>query len=93
MLMQDSINIFELPPQQRIDIFKNIFGLLGIDEAKEKISEEKRSLSAMIKTRQDTSRLDTVARQQSNVLITQRPTIEGIITEYMTEKNKSYDTR
>ena len=93
MLMQDSINIFELPPQQRIDIFKNIFGLLGIDEAKEKISEEKRSLSAMIKTRQDTSRIDTVARQQSNVLITQRPTIEGIITEYMTEKNKSYDTR
>lgn len=93
MLMQDSVNIFELAPQQRIDIFKNIFWLLGIDEAKEKISDEKRSLSAMIKTRQDTSRLDTIARQQSAILITQRPAIETIITEYSPEKNQSYHTR
>ncbi len=93
MLMQDSVNIFELPPQQRIDIFKNIFWLLGIDEAKEKIGEEKRSIAAMIKTRQDTSRLDTIAKQQSNILITQRPAIENIITEYTPGNNQSYSTR
>ena len=54
-LMQDSTNIFELPPQERLNIFKSVFDLLGIDESKEKIGEEKREISAMIKARSDVS--------------------------------------
>lgn len=95
MLMQDSINIFELPPQQRIDIFKNIFWLLGIDEAKEKISEEKRSIAAMIKTRQDSSRFDSKAQEYSSYLIEKRPITQTIFQIYESHNTKKewYQTR
>ncbi len=52
-LMQDSENIFEMTPSERINVFKNIFGLLGIDEATEKLSEEKREIITRIKVLSD----------------------------------------
>lgn len=57
-LLQDSENIFELPPKDRLEIFKHVFGLLGIDESKDKISEQKRELSAIIKSRADITQYD-----------------------------------
>lgn len=62
-LMQDSTNIFELPPQERLSIFKSVFDLLGIDESKEKIGEQKREISAMIKARSDISGYDNKLQQ------------------------------
>lgn len=47
-LMQESISVFELTPAERIQVFKHLFGLLGIDEAKDKINEHRRELQAKI---------------------------------------------
>jgi hypothetical protein len=44
-LMQDSDNIFELAPAERLTVLKNVFWLLWIDEAKEIISEKRKEIS------------------------------------------------
>lgn len=54
-LMQDSQNIFEATPKERLEIFKHVFGLLGIDELKETIAEKRRELNSLIKVRGDDS--------------------------------------
>ncbi len=48
-LMQDSDNIFEMSPSERINIFKNIFNLIWIDEIKDKLAERKKELNLHIK--------------------------------------------
>ena len=50
-LMQDSANMFEMTPAERIDVFKNIFGLLNIDEAKDVISDAKKETTALLKSK------------------------------------------
>lgn len=82
MLMQDTPNIFELEPKDRLEIFKNVFNLLGIDEAKEKIAERKRELAAMIKARADTSAYDQKIKQSITLLISQRDSISQMIKNY-----------
>lgn len=57
-LMQDNDNIFEMLPIDRLKVLKNVFGLLGIDEAKEKIMEKKREIVAQIKANEDSSKYD-----------------------------------
>jgi DNA repair exonuclease SbcCD ATPase subunit len=57
-LLQDSDNIFELPPKDRLEIFKHVFWLLGIDESKDKIAEQKREISTIIKSRADVTQYD-----------------------------------
>jgi hypothetical protein len=42
--MQDSDNVFELMPAERLNVLKNIFGLVDIDAAKEQIASEKKIL-------------------------------------------------
>jgi hypothetical protein len=42
--MQDSDNIFELQPAERLTVLKNVFGLIGIDEAKEVIAEKRKEV-------------------------------------------------
>ncbi len=58
LLMQDSPNIFELAPQERLEIFKHIFNLLWIDEKKEIIWDAKRQLSTKLKVLEDTEKYD-----------------------------------
>lgn len=53
-LMQDSENMFEMTPAERIDVFKNIFGLLNIDEAKDVISDAKKETTALLKSKRNT---------------------------------------
>jgi hypothetical protein len=48
-LLQDAENVFELAPADRVKVFKHLFGLLGIDEAKEKLLERKREVATSIK--------------------------------------------
>ncbi|HCB51059.1 TPA: hypothetical protein DEP21_00465 [Patescibacteria group bacterium] len=61
--MQDSDNIFELLPSERLNVLKNVFGLLGIDEAKETISEKKKEISYKLKAYTDTSKYDEKIKQ------------------------------
>lgn len=57
-LMQDSDNIFELLPSERLTVLKNVFWLLGIDEAKEIIAEKKKEITYKLKAFSDTSKYD-----------------------------------
>ena len=52
-LMQDSENMFEMTPADRINVFKNIFGLMNIDEAKDIISDAKKETTALLKSRRN----------------------------------------
>lgn len=52
-LMQDSENMFEMTPADRINVFKNIFNLLNIDEAKEILADAKKQTSADLKSRRN----------------------------------------
>lgn len=53
MLLQDSANVFELQPTDRIALFKEIFGLLSIDSATDRINEERRNATATLKAKWD----------------------------------------
>lgn len=89
-LMQDSTNIFELPPQERLMILKNIFDLLGIDETKEKISEQKREISALIKARSDDSLYDNKLQQGIHALMVSWNDIDRLLQTYhMSELGKN----
>ncbi len=57
-LMQDSDNIFELTPVDRLTILKNVFNLMGIDEAKDILADKKREIRYKIKATTDISRYD-----------------------------------
>ena len=48
-LLQDAENIFEMQPAERLIVLKNVFGLLGIDEAKEQVNEERKQTDNKIK--------------------------------------------
>ena len=57
-LMQDSDNIFQLTPADRLTVLKNVFNLLAIDEGKEVIAEKKREITYKLKATADTSKYD-----------------------------------
>lgn len=54
-LLQDAKNIFEMAPADRLEVLKNVFWLLGIDESKEAVNEKKKEVKFKIKALQDTS--------------------------------------
>ncbi len=58
MLLQDSTNVFELQPTERISLFKEIFGLLSIDSATDRINDERRNATATLKAKWDTNTVD-----------------------------------
>jgi DNA repair exonuclease SbcCD ATPase subunit len=57
-LLQDSDNFFAMTPADRITVFKNIFNLLSIDDAKDKIAEERRDIQSRIRIMQDSDESD-----------------------------------
>lgn len=61
-LLQNSDNIFSLAPAERIDILKNIFNLLSIDEAKERIDDKRREIKLQKKILADTTGSDSKLR-------------------------------
>lgn len=69
-LMQDSENMFEMTAADRINVFKNIFWLLDIDEAKELIANEKKDVSATIKSRKNTDDVNAKLQRGVNEYIT-----------------------
>jgi hypothetical protein len=56
MLTQDAEHIFQMQPAQRVEVFKHIFGMIGIDGAKEIVQDHRRSLQQRIHIKQDYSR-------------------------------------
>lgn len=69
-LLQDSENIFALTPGERLTVFKNVFGMLGIDEAKDILQSHKRDLSTHIKVLSDTSRTNDKLSQLLEAFLT-----------------------
>jgi hypothetical protein len=57
-LLQDSENVFELQPVDRLIVMKNIFNLIGIDSIKNQISDRRREIQTTLKVKSDTSNLD-----------------------------------
>lgn len=53
LLLQDSENIFAMQAAERIEVFKNIFALLSIDEAKEVVADKKREVQTKLKVMSD----------------------------------------
>lgn len=51
MLLQDSDNVFDLAPAERISLFKEIFGLLSIDSATDRINDERKAVGALLKSK------------------------------------------
>ncbi len=64
-LMQDSPNIFELTPTERLLVLKNVFNLLDIDQAKDVLADRKRQLQTEKKVLSDTGQIDQ--KLQANV--------------------------
>lgn len=54
-LLQDAQNIFEMQPAERLVVLKNVFGLLGIEESKDEVNEERKHTELKIKSLQDQS--------------------------------------
>ncbi len=52
-LMQESVSVFELTPTERVQVFKHLFWLLGIDDAKDKINDRRKELQTMINVKGD----------------------------------------
>ena len=52
-LMQASQSVFELAPADRVQVFKHLFGLIGIDDAKDKINEHRKELQTTINIKGD----------------------------------------
>lgn len=55
ILLQDAENIFELQPAQRLEVLKNVFNLMSIEESKEVVKERRNELKYQIKAYEDTS--------------------------------------
>lgn len=55
LMMQESEHIFELPSSQRINVFKHIFGMLWIDDAKTTLQERRKELQGMLLILDDTN--------------------------------------
>ncbi len=64
MLTQDSEHIFQMQPADRVEVFKHIFGMIGIDHAKEIIQDHRRSLQQHITIKKDYSRSNEQLRQE-----------------------------
>lgn len=82
-LMQDSDNIFELTPVDRLTILKNVFNLMGIEEAKEVLADKKREIRYKIKATTDISRYDEKLKnniqQYIQIFTTTKELLEGKI--------------
>ncbi len=71
LLLQDSGNIFELTPANRLLVLKNVFGLLGIDEIKDKMAQIKRDIQTQKKVYSSTEEIDKKLKQLLGQLLEQ----------------------
>ena len=75
-LLQDADNIFEMRPADRLIVLKNVFNLLWIDDAKEKVQEKKKEVWYKLKSLQDHSLQDNKLRVSLKSLWNSLKTLE-----------------
>jgi len=75
-LLQDADNIFEMRPADRLIVLKNVFNLLWIDDAKEKVQEKKKEVWYKLKALQDHSLQDNKLRDNLKSLWNNLKTLE-----------------
>lgn len=69
-MMQDSANIFELTPTERLLVLKNVFNLMDIDQAKDRIADRKRQIQTEKKILSDTTQMDVKLQSYVDTLLT-----------------------
>ena len=75
-LLQDADNIFEMRPADRLIVLKNVFNLLWIDDAKEKVQDKKKEVQYKLKALQDHSLEDSKLRSNLKWLWDKIKTLE-----------------
>ncbi len=75
-LMQDHENVFDVWPSERVTVFKHLFGLLWIDEWKERLAEKKREIQLMLKVKSDTDQFDGKLRKYLKELLETQSSLE-----------------
>lgn len=81
MLLQWSDNVFELAPADRISLFKEIFGLMSIDSATDKINDERKTVSALVKSKKITDDVDTRLQNNLQAIIQAWSTLPSTYTD------------
>lgn len=84
MLLQGSENVFELAPADRIALFKEIFGLMSIDSATDKINDERKAVSALLKSKKITDDVDVRLQNNINAIIQAWRTLSADYTDFHT---------
>lgn len=75
-LLQDADNIFEMKPADRLLVLKNVFNLLWIDDARDKIQEKKKEIWYKLKALEDTSIQDSKLKSALKTLRTDLKDLE-----------------
>ena len=68
-LLQDSKNIFEMQPAERLEVLKNVFWLLWIDESKDLVKDKHKEVTLQIKALQDTSNYETKMNNYLSIIL------------------------
>ena len=68
-LLQDSKNIFEMQPSERLEVLKNVFWLLWIDESKDLVKDKHKEVTLQIKALQDTSNYETKMNNYLSIIL------------------------
>jgi len=90
-LLQDSENIFELQPADRLIVMKNIFNLVWIDEIKEKIANKRRDIQTTLKVKADTSNWDFKIKSLVSAYVNNFKSINtGDFSQVITTRNDNY---
>lgn len=76
VLLQDAPNIFELQPAERLEVLKNVFNLMSIDETKEVVKEKRNEVKYQIKAYEDTSLVQEKLKSWLKTLIETWKSIE-----------------
>ena len=76
ILLQDAKNIFELQPAERLEVLKNVFNLMSIDETKEVVKEKRNEVKYQIKAYEDTSLVQEKLKNWLKTLISTRKMID-----------------
>lgn len=76
-LLQDSENIFELAPADRLTVMKNIFNLVWIDDIKDQIADKKKEIQTTLKIKSDTTLFDNKIKTSLSNYIRDFRTIEN----------------
>ena len=92
-LLQDADNIFEMRSADRLIVLKNVFNLLWIDDAKEKVQEKKKEVWYKLKALQDHSLQDNKLRSNLRSLWNNLKTLEedGELKEILSVNNEFFE--